>query len=127
MTLWMHLKAKDLWETVRSDVHRSIGALFDQQEPPRQHLVDPWESPVVRYVAAICVEMLPSSTVAGILGNQIPCILSRARMAEGKKRIAFSGGYPKSALQLQFQVRQTFAEQFGVALGNKGVEDWSAG
>ena len=48
-------------------------------------------------------------------------------MAEWKKRIAFPGGYPKSALQLQFQVRQTFAEQFGVALGNKGVEDWSAG
>ena len=85
MTLWMHLKAKDLGEMVRSDVHRSIGALFDRQEYPGRHLVDPWECPVVRYVAAICVVTLPGSAVPGITGNQIPCILNRARLAERKR------------------------------------------
>ena len=64
-TIWTHLKLQDLGEMVRADVHKSIGTLFDQQETPRRHLVDPWECPVVGYTAAICVVMLLSSAAAG--------------------------------------------------------------
>ena len=99
-----------------SVVHGYTSRLLDMRDRSRSHLVDPWETPIIRYTAVICVTKWMNAGA----------IVSRAGPTTGIKRIAYGADHRQSPLQLQFQMRENLSQQFGIGYRNEDIFKRSA-